>query len=115
MKISTLQNSFNHEFPFLRLEFFRHGHSLYGGNSKTDLLNREKIAGSTLRSTGKKEILITEDHTVAAVEQMFSENFGLAVQVFRKSGKSWLETTRTDDWTLRKQNDQGLELSQYTS
>jgi hypothetical protein len=36
----------------------------------------------------------------------------LSVQVFRKSGKSWLETTFTDGWTLKKQNQEGIDLSQ---
>jgi hypothetical protein len=35
------------------------------------------------------------------------------VQVFRQSGRVWLETTRTDDWTLAEQNKQGEELSKY--
>jgi hypothetical protein len=31
--------------------------------------------------------------------------------VFRKSGKTWLETSVTDDWTLKRQNEEGMELS----
>jgi hypothetical protein len=33
----------------------------------------------------------------------------LSVQVFRKSGKNWLETTASDQWSLEKQNAKGLE------
>jgi hypothetical protein len=32
-------------------------------------------------------------------------------QVYRKSGKIWLETTVTDSWTLEEQNKQGESLS----
>ena len=49
--------------------------------------------------------------SVTELETMFRENFGLYVQVFRRSGKLWLETTATDSWTLTVQNDQGKELS----
>jgi hypothetical protein len=48
--------------------------------------------------------------TVEELEKSFLVKFGLNVQVFRKSGKSWLETTITDKWTLEKQNTQGEEL-----
>jgi hypothetical protein len=37
--------------------------------------------------------------------------YGLSVQVFRKSGNVWLETSATDNWTLRQQNNEGAELS----
>jgi len=40
------------------------------------------------------------------------DRFGLAAQVFRKSGRVWLETIRTDNWTLNDQNKHGRELSE---
>lgn len=53
---------------------------------------------------------ITEDMPVSTLEQLFQDYFGLSAQVFRKSGRSWLETSLTDDWTLKRQNDEGYEL-----
>ena len=32
------------------------------------------------------------------------DRFGLHVQVFRRSGKTWLQTIRTDNWTLGQQD-----------
>jgi hypothetical protein len=114
MKISTLQKKFNANFPYLKLEFFRHPHNMNGGNDKKDMVRSESGIGAVLSSIKDAEIDITGDLTVAAVEQIITDHFGLPVQVFRKSGRSWLETTLTDDWTLRKQNQEGLELSGYT-
>ena len=37
------------------------------------------------------------------LERLFEEDCGLHVQVFRRSGKIWLETSRTDDLTLEQQ------------
>jgi len=48
---------------------------------------------------------------VSELEKIFLEDYGLNVQVFRNSGRVWLETTMTDDWTLAEQNRQGEELS----
>ena len=45
------------------------------------------------------------------LEKIFKDQFGLAVQVFRKSGNLWLETTMTDNWTLQQQNNHGKEIS----
>jgi hypothetical protein len=33
------------------------------------------------------------------------------VQVFRKSGNVWLETSATDAWSLKQQNQEGMDLS----
>ena len=46
------------------------------------------------------------------LEKQFSDNLKLSVQIFRKSGRTWLETTFTDNWSLKKQNQEGKELSQ---
>ncbi len=61
----------------------------------------------------KGMLTITPNMTVAELEQNFNDVYGLSVQVFRKSGNVWLETTATDDWTLKSQNEQGQELSDY--
>jgi hypothetical protein len=39
--------------------------------------------------------------------------FNLSVQVFRKSAGTWIETSVTDDWTLKQQNDEGKDLSDF--
>jgi hypothetical protein len=41
---------------------------------------------------------------VGELENLFAEKFGLYVQLFRKSGKVWLQTTTTDTWTLKEQS-----------
>ena len=48
---------------------------------------------------------------VNELEKIFKDRFNLAVQVFRKSGNLWLETTMTDNWTLQQQNNHGGEIS----
>ena len=48
---------------------------------------------------------------VSELEKQFNDKLQLSAQVFRKAGKSWLETTFTDSWSLRKQNLEGMELS----
>jgi hypothetical protein len=49
---------------------------------------------------------------VSELENLFKRKYKLNIQVFRKSGNAWLETTVTDAWTLDKQNQEGIELSE---
>src|ERR1043165_5855383 len=105
--ISHLQDQFNHLFPFLRLEIFAVPHKPGEGSPW-----KMSVSGATrLRdymSPQKKGTMpINPDMTVSQVEQEFKRNFHLNIQVLRKSGSAWLETTGTDSWTLRQQNEEG--------
>jgi hypothetical protein len=57
-------------------------------------------------------INIPSSITVHELEKLFQQDLGLYIQVFRKSGKVWLETTATDNWSLFKQNVEGQEWSE---
>lgn len=54
---------------------------------------------------------IYSDMKINELEKLVFKKFGLDVQVSRKSGVLWLETTMTDGWTLLKQNEHGREVS----
>jgi len=110
-KISDLQKEFNDVFPFLKLEFFHRPHANHRGSLKKDIFNTGMTLKECYKKDAKGSILLKADMKVAELEELFQNVFGLSVQVFRKSGNSWLETTVTDDWTLKRQNDEGRELS----
>ena len=107
-KLSQLQKDFTRIFPYLKLEFFRHFHSIHGSNPKKDMITADFPLKLKKKTTAPLEV--TEDMPVSTLEQLFQDYFGLSAQVFRKSGGSWLETSLTDDWTLKRQNDEGFEL-----
>lgn len=113
-KIFAIQEEFNTLFPYLKLEFFSKPHKQGGATSKKFVKHNSKTLGEcrTIHNTG--EITIVPGMTVAELEQGFGHVYGLGVQVFRKSGKTWLETTVTDGWTLEEQNNQGEELSKVS-
>lgn len=107
--IEDVQKEFNNEFSFLKIQFFKHTHKTTQGSNKKELLAPSTKISSLPHHNGSVEI--TADMTVDELEKLFKKKFGLNIQVFRKSGRSWLETTVTDNWTLEKQNDEGRELS----
>lgn len=106
MKASEVKKTFNNQFPFLKIEFFKKKHKALQGSLKKELIAEDFIINSD-----NGLIDFKEDMLVSELEKQFEDKLKLSVQVFRKSGKSWLETTFTDGWSLKKQNQEGLELS----
>jgi hypothetical protein len=110
--ISEVQAEFNQAFPYLKIEFFKN-------SSKGDrMFSADRILRQNLPVSkgqlNKVEGVIDVDPkmTVRQLEKTLQDRFNLLVQVFRRSGNVWLETTMTDDWTLIHQNNHGREISQ---
>ncbi|MEO6303355.1 MAG: hypothetical protein ABIP51_09280 [Bacteroidia bacterium] len=110
-KIFAIQEEFNTLFPYLKIEFFSKPHKSGGGSPKNLVKHNSKTLQECRTIHNKGEIAITPGLTVTELEQRFEDVYGLSVQIFRKSGKVWLETTLTDAWTLEQQNKQGEALS----
>ncbi|MBL7919921.1 MAG: hypothetical protein JNJ40_06375 [Bacteroidia bacterium] len=110
-KIFTIQEEFNTLFPYLKIEFFSKPHKVGGASAKKLIKHNSKTLGECRTIHNNGEITITPSLTVSDLEQRFQDVYGLNVQVFRKSGKVWLETTVTDGWSLDEQNKQGEALS----
>lgn len=114
-KISAIQEEFNHAFPYLKIEFFAKPNATAGAASKKQVKNISKIIGECRTIHNDGGITIIPSMTVIELEQRFSDVYGLTIQIFRQSGKVWLETTVTDGWTLEEQNNQGEDLSKAVS
>lgn len=113
--IASIQEEFNQVFPYLKLEFFSQLHEPGQGNGPGYIQPSNKKLGELRKINISGEIIITPRMTVSQLEQAFGETYGLGVQVFRKSGKSWLETVLTDHWSLYKQNAEGEFLNNPVS
>ena len=110
--ISEVQQDFSLTYPFLKIEFFKNG------NTRRERYAFEKMIPHHLHvkdarslNHGEGELDFDDKTTVLDLEKAFMDQFGLSVQVFRRSGNLWLETTITDNWTLKQQNDHGREIS----
>lgn len=108
VKVSEIKKTFNNKFPFLKIEFFKKKHKELQGSLKKDVILDDFTIPT---NNGTQEIVIDENMLVSEFEKQFLDKLKLSAQVFRKSGRSWLETTYTDSWSLKKQNEEGLELS----
>lgn len=105
--IDDIKKKFSEAFKGLKIEFFSKAHNSLEGSPKEDMVI-ENIHLSQLNPTLKdKELRVIATMKVSELEALFKNDFGLYVQVFRKMGRSWIETTRTDGYSLNEQ----MELS----
>lgn len=111
--IAEVQTEFSKLFPFLKIEFFTRPRETDGSLwSKHMVFNRTK----TMDEIGQikaddNTIEISPSMTVNTFEQNLQKDFGLSVQVFRKSMGTWIATTESDSWTFAVQNEKGEEAA----
>ncbi|MDL5045464.1 hypothetical protein QQ054_05340 [Oscillatoria amoena NRMC-F 0135] len=112
-RIQHIKEEFNLLFPYLKLEFFSKPHHAGEGSPKMQITADNKTLGEC-RSVHNSGLLeIDPMMAVADLEFAFRDSYGLNIQVFRKSGKVWLETTVTDKWSLKEQNAQGELVTEH--
>jgi hypothetical protein len=103
-RVHELQRAFNALFPRLALHLFEKPHAAGEGSPKGERVNADaelkQWIGSEIR-----EVQLLDDMTVAQLETTLRD-CGMFAQVFRQSGNLWLETTRTDQWTLHRVNNE---------
>lgn len=109
--IQKIQNEFNSFFPFLRIEFIRDTIKKGSRDSKNLIITTNEKIGKIQSINKSGKISFRNDTTVNKLEEEFLKEFGLNVQVYRKSGSIWLVTTSTDEWTLKQQNDEGKSIA----
>src|SRR5205085_7349505 len=88
--ISGIQKQFNNFFPFLKIEFFRQAPIAGIGNTKNKMITIDIKIGELLGKNKSGHMNFSDQTKVADLEKIFEKDFGLFIQVFRKSGKVWL-------------------------
>ena len=96
-KVVDVKSRFNKVYPLLKLEFYSDGHMIFGGNARKDQIPDMTLLRTINPNIKDSEIAIYETKSVHDVERDFKTICGLNVQIFRKSGEQWLQTTSTDN------------------
>jgi hypothetical protein len=101
--VDELMRQFSEHFPFLRL-------ALYEGS---DARKRPASEKELVLKNSKISIKMNFDSSLRVREfiDQLEELIGWKVQILRSSGKLYIETSVTDQWTLERQNQEGAELS----
>ena len=109
IQLKELKENFNNKFPHLKIEFFSEEHG-EGEASTYKSMYDEELYLKDIRKNHTEGDLSIDGHTkTSTFENNFKEKFGVNVQVWRRSGNMWLQTTTTDDWTLSQQEQKGVE------
>ncbi|MBZ5859504.1 hypothetical protein [Flavihumibacter profundi] len=109
--LNEVQKEFNTYFPYLKIEFFQRMHGVKKASPPQRMYPHNLTISEARTNNTEGYLDLWPDMSVAELEQAFWDKYGLSIQVFRKSGNLWLETTMTDKWTLTQQNSHGQEIS----
>lgn len=111
--VGKIKRQFAAVYPFLKLEFFYDKHN-------KQVSTFDSIANDNTRLEKVQPLMregciaINDTMKVMDLEEKFKADHLLLVQVFRRSGNIWLETTMTDNWTLLQQNTHGKEITEHS-
>jgi hypothetical protein len=107
MKLTELQELFSMHFLYLRLEFFNYNAASTMGSTKKQLALWDKTLSDIRVKHKCSHLYINSHESVNTLKKCCLLDFGILVQVFRKSDNSWLEIQDTDEQTLSEQNKVG--------
>lgn len=111
--IKEIQNEFNDKFPYLKIEFYKVVHQ-EGEGSPNSIQWKPNTPIRLIRYNHNSGDLSINGHLkVGTLEQKIEKQFGLHAQVFYQSGEVWLQTIRTDNWTLTEQNERAKSFSEF--
>lgn len=102
--LKDLQREFSQKFPYLRIEFYSRPHKYGELSNESEILDPNTNLYEVVEMSQPGKLPLAGNQTVGDFEQLLSKNYGLNVQVLRKSYGKWLLTWATDMWTLDEQN-----------
>ena len=105
--LSEIQDVFHVVFPHLKIAFYASPHASGEGSGAREQLADTKTVGQLTDLREPVAIDLDGDMKISTFEQEMVKRCGLNVQVFRRSANLWLQTTRTDNWTLHEANRKG--------
>lgn len=105
--LKEVQAEFNEKFPYLQIEFYTTPHERGKGSPEGLKLDPDRSMAEARSLHTEGELRISGNQKISTLEKHFAEKFGLFVQVFRRSGNLWLQSSKTDHWTLAEANRKG--------
>lgn len=109
-RLKEIKEDFSQNYPHLKIEFFSEEHKSGEASSRKSMFD-DSVFLKDIRTKHSEGVLSIDGHQkTSTFETNFFNHFGVTVQVLRKSGNLWLQTTTTDDWTLAHQEKTGQEF-----
>lgn len=113
LTVKDLMTKFATEFPLLQLRFYKKPHDHFEGSKSRDEVSHSLSLSELNPDLNGGEIILTKEMSVDELETILEDKFGLHAQVFRKSGDIWLQTSKTDSWSLERHTQSAQQSSDY--
>ena len=101
--VTDVQDDFSDSFPLLKIEFYDEAHHYKEKSTQAHRIVADKTIGAIRKIHDPGNLEVMSWYTTSRLERDFKEKFGLNVQVFRKENGRWVQSTRTDSYTLAEQ------------
>lgn len=108
-RLDDIRSEFKKRFPNLDIAFFAIPHHAGEGSPATERIPGDFTAGEAGNPDKQGTITLNGLTMVKDLESAFQAELGLFIQVLRKSGNVWLQTTHTDYKTLSELSAMGHE------
>ncbi len=107
--LSEIKKEFTNTYPYLKMDFKIPENKIpkHSGNKGSV---RELSVGDILNNNPEGTITIEDDNSIKSIAQIFLDHFGIETMFYRKSGNLWLEIKLTNEWSLKQQNQNGMEV-----
>lgn len=118
--VGDLKSQFSALFPNLKLSVFKKTHRRLQPSPIAQLVTANTLLRKHAPKMRTGNFKFSPTTSVADFEQGLQREFDLSVQVFRRSGSSWIETIQTDNRSLQEQNEMStggykrLPFNEYT-
>ena len=107
-QLKELQSAFQEKYPHLKIEFFSITHEDHKPSSRENMLDNSLTLKEVSKLVDSRWVSLNGHSKVSSFEEHAQQALGIGVQVFRKQGHSWIQTTSTDDWTLAQQEQHAI-------
>lgn len=104
-RIDEVQDKFNECFPYLKIEFYSRPHRWHEASPEGELIPSGTYIEDIRKTHESGVISIKSWDKTGFVEQEFRRLFGLHVQIFRLHKGKWMQTTDSDELTLKELSD----------
>lgn len=108
-QLKEIKKAFNDKFPHLKIEFFAEEHDAGEASAYKSMYDDELYLKDVRKNHTEGDLSIDGHQKTSTFEANFKEHFGVNVQVWRRAGNLWLQTTITDSWSLSEQERKGVE------
>jgi len=111
--LRDVQEEFNMNYPFLRIEFLNESANSEGPMDMLknfDSSAKDQIGHFALSYSGN-ELEILPEQTITELEEKFREVFNANIQVLCQSGNDWVKAMKRNYWSLAYQNEHAERLN----